>query len=89
MGKTLIEKKLLELKEEEKRINDYFDVTKRHKKQHPWIDDMRDDFKSDLQNFGMFSRIKQLFRGTISEEQGNRTYWKMKKTPRSLSEEKL
>lgn len=52
MGKTLLERKFLELEQEEKRINDYFDVTKRHKKQHPWIDDMREDFKADLQNFG-------------------------------------
>lgn len=52
MGLAMIEKKFLALEAEEKRINDYFDVTRRHKVQHPWISDMREDFKTDLQNFG-------------------------------------
>lgn len=52
MGRKIIENKFLALEKEEKRINDYFDVAKRHKVQHPWISDMREDFKADLQNFG-------------------------------------
>jgi hypothetical protein len=55
MGLAMIEKKFQALEMQEKRINDYFDVTRRHKVQHPWISDMREDFKTDLQNFGIFS----------------------------------
>lgn len=52
MGLAMLEKKFLALELEERRINDYFDVTRKLKNQHPWISDMRDDFKTDLQNFG-------------------------------------
>jgi hypothetical protein len=73
MGRTILEKKFQALEQEEKRINDYFDVTKRHKVQHPWIDDMRQDFKADLQNFGTSPCDDKLFRGTTSQEPERRT----------------
>ena len=53
MGLRLIEKKFQDLEKEEKEIHDYFDLNKKHKNQHPWLDEMRKDYKNDMKNFGI------------------------------------
>lgn len=54
MGLRLIERKFKALEEEERKIYDYFDLNKKHSNQHPWLDEMRNDYKKDLENFGEF-----------------------------------
>jgi hypothetical protein len=54
MGLRLIERKFKALEEEEREIYDYFDLNKKHTNQHPWLDEMRNDYKKDLENFGNF-----------------------------------
>ncbi|EAR85520.2 hypothetical protein TTHERM_00442700 (macronuclear) [Tetrahymena thermophila SB210] len=56
MSLTIIYRKLQELKEKEKKIQDFYDPVKVHKFQHPHIQDLRDDYQEDIQNYG-FSRF--------------------------------
>jgi len=51
MGLRLLERKFKALEEDERRIYDYYDLQKPHKKQHVWIKELRDDYEEDIKNF--------------------------------------
>jgi predicted dithiol-disulfide oxidoreductase (DUF899 family) len=71
MGLRMIENKFKALEKREKELYEYFDVTRKHKRQHPWIEDIKEDFKLDLQNFGK-SRFRELFPGITSARANRR-----------------
>jgi hypothetical protein len=48
MSLTLLNRKFENLHEREKEINQYFDPVKAHNKQHPNIQDLRDDHKEEI-----------------------------------------
>ncbi|CAD8095358.1 unnamed protein product [Paramecium primaurelia] len=68
MSLTLLNKKYQALMLREKQIEDHFDPVVRHKKQHHNIEDLRQDYQEDLENYG-FS--KQSFKAKKEQELEN------------------
>ncbi|CAD8190022.1 unnamed protein product [Paramecium octaurelia] len=68
MSLTLLNKKYQALMLREKQIEDHFDPVGRHKKQHHNIEDLRQDYQEDLENYG-FS--KQSFKAKKEQELEN------------------
>ncbi|CAD8103159.1 unnamed protein product [Paramecium sonneborni] len=68
MSLTLLNKKYQALMLREKQIEDHFDPVIRHKKQHHNIEDLRQDYQEDLENYG-FS--KQTFKAKKEQELDN------------------
>ncbi|CAD8106161.1 unnamed protein product [Paramecium sonneborni] len=68
MSLTLLNKKYQALMQREKQIEDHFDPVVRHKKQHHNIEDLRQDYQEDLENYG-FS--KQSFKAKKEQELEN------------------
>lgn len=52
MSLTLLNKKFLALQVREKQIEQHYDPVNRYRKQHPHIEDLRQDYQEDLENYG-------------------------------------
>jgi len=57
MSISFINRKFEALAAKEKAVNDYYDCLNHKGKQHPHIQDLRDDYKEDLENYG-FSKYQ-------------------------------
>ena len=52
MSLSLVNQRFDKLSRKEEELNQYFDVLKQTSNQHPYIKDLRDDYKDDLANYG-------------------------------------
>ncbi|KRX04612.1 hypothetical protein PPERSA_04427 [Pseudocohnilembus persalinus] len=57
MSLALVNKKFDVLNEKERKLHNYYDPVNKHTKQHPNIEDIREDYKEDFKNYG-FNRFQ-------------------------------